>query len=346
MTKIDLINIQTVRQGTEFTNVAIVSLITKIPQLRTLALLIGTKSHVHTRYIRYYPSAKHPQLLTAPVEIQGDRKLISVNNYIDHLLCAEQNTTFYGEKNQNLLINSRCFMILNGYIMKSFLFTAKALKQEEQGSESSQPSYSLVPPEFQELAEYEIPKFYKTISVKESPDYLAVHGRNTVDHHQEIFVFKKGRKQVWTSTYTSAGMETTYAIAKWHDGTTWMYVNEIGSELKVYLIGNMTLEVKEGYDKTEQLRMLYSTFGRPSEVVDYTEEFRFSENLVRKSNILLVIYGSFGGFFGVIFIFWCCYCCIWRCVHLGLKKIFKKKKRRIVPILVKKLKKKEKIKND
>ena len=150
-----------------------------------------------------------------------------------------------------------------------------------------------------------------------------------------INIFKKGRKQVWTSVYASADTTACYAIGRWFDGTSWLYVEEVGAELTLYLIGNMTLEVKEGFNTSEGLRMLYSTFGRPSEVEEHMEEFRFSQNLVRKSNLLLVVYGSVGGFFGLIVIIGCC-CCFWRCVYVGFVKRFQKREKRMIPVLVKK----------
>ena len=312
--------------------VGIVSMVTKYKSLRTLAVLIGTKSHVITEYLRYDPSTKNPDQEVSLVKIPTTHKIVTLNGSLDHISCAEDRTTTFGGLNSSLLISSKCVIILNGYLMRTLNFSATAYSYDVLDTESS--VFSLGNPKLTKINEYEIPRFFKTISIKDSPNYLAVHAMDTVDHHQEFLVFQKGRKQVWTSVYASAESTASYALGRWHVGTTWMYVNEIGSELKVYLIGNMTLEVKQGYNTTGQLKMLYSTFGNPSEVDSYTQGFRFSDNLVRNNSLVLVVYGSVGGFFGLLFILGFC-CCFCRCVYVGLAERFGKKEKRMIPVLVK-----------
>ena len=332
------ITTRTVGRRAKFMKVAIISMMTKIQSLRTLAVVIGTKSHLIAEYLNYDPSVKHPKLSTDLVNTPNVPTILTLNGSLDYIICSDAKTLKIGGFSTNLMINSRCVIILNGYLMRSLNFSSSANTYAPLDSESM--LYSLSKAEFSEINEYEIPRFYETISVQESPDYLAVHVINNHDNHQEILVYKQRRRQVWVSVYASAEMATTYSLGKWFDGTTWDFVNEIGSELKVYLIGNMTLKVLQGFNSIGKLQILYATFGRPSEVENYTLGFKFSENLVRKNNILLVVYGSIGGFFGVVVIIWCCYCWIFRCVYLCLKRMFEKKERKMIPVLMKKNKKK------
>ena len=99
------------------------------------------------------------------------------------------------------------------------------------------------------------------------------------------------------------------------------------------MIGNMTMEVGEGYDSVEDLNLLYSTFGKPRKVESFVQGFRFSETLQVKSNLFLMIYGAVGGFFGVIIALWFCYCCIFRCLYVWFVKRFDKKEKRLLPVL-------------
>ena len=320
--------------------VAIVSMMTEITSLRSLVVLIGTRSHIITEFVYYNPSIKDRRLRTSFLQIPKKQSMLTLNSSVDYIQCSNAEVTHSGTgkiEEPNLLINSKCLISSNGYLMKSFIFTAKAVKITDS---SQKHSFSLITPEFQEFEVYEIPRFYKTVSMQQSPYYLAVHVRNTEDNHQEILIYKRSRRYVWTSIYASADMEATYSIGEYYDGTSWVFVDEIGSELKVYLIGDMTLEVKEGYDTTGQLRMLYSTFERPSEVLNFSQDFIFSDNFKRKSNLLLVVYGSVGGFFGMIVVIGCC-CCFWRCVYVGFVKRFQKREKRMIPVLVKKHKKKK-----
>ena len=328
------ISIRTIGRRAEFSKVAIVSMMTKIRSLRTLAVVIGTKSHLIAEYLQYYPSIQHKKIDTSLTKIPYSQTIISLNSSLNYIKCSDPETTA-GE--YGLLINSRCVVVMDGYLIKSLNFTSQVLSYSVLDAETV---YSLSKIQFKEINEYEIPRFYETISARESPDYLAIHAMNTVDNHQEILIFKTGRRQVWTSVYSSANMETAYDIGKWNDGTSWMFLNEIGSELKVYLIGNMTLEVIGGYDSKGELRLLYSTFGRPSEVERYNREFKFFHKQVKDSNTLLVVYGSVGGIFGVLVILWCC-CCVGRCSYFCIKRKFYKRERKVFPILRKKKKRKK-----
>ena len=323
------INIGTIGRRTSFMDVGIVSLMTKSPQMRTLAIIIGTKSHILTKYLYYSSSKKDRHLKTTQVKILGFPRPLPLNGWINYLECSENPVNDFQSDKKDFLVKAKCNVVLNGYLMRTMVFSARIFRMKAS-------LYYITTPTYNFEYEYEIPRFFNIISTRSSEDYTAVHLSDQRDYHQEILLFKRGRKQVWVSNYASSDTETTYDIGKWVDGTTWLYINEIGSDLKVYLVGNITIEVEKGYDSAGELKMFYSTFEKPSEVENFTQEFMFSENLVRKSNLLLVIYGGIGGFFGVLLILWCCYCWIWRCVFLHLETKFHKKEKRWIPILVKK----------
>ena len=167
--------------------VSLISMMTKIKSLRTLAVVIGTKSHIITEYIHYDPEANDLDQKVSFVKVPESNKILTLNGSLDHISCLDEKTTNFGAFNSTLLISSRCMIILNGYLMMSLNFTAQGHSYVVLDAEAS--VYSLDQGEFSKINEYEIPRFYETVSIKDSPDYVAVHGINTVDHHQEFFIY-------------------------------------------------------------------------------------------------------------------------------------------------------------
>ena len=330
VTPVPSISSKSIGRETEFSKIEIISMMTETPELRALMVVLGTTSQIVTQYVHYNPSIKNLELKTLPTNWQDPGLITTLNASLDYIRCENAIVTKYKEGPTR--VSSRCSVVFSNYLMKSLVIEAEISHLSSYGGQGY---YFLSTPSCSFAHEYEIPRFFEVISVKVSRDYLAVHALSTLDYHNEILVYKRGRREVWSSAYSSYGGTVSYGLGLWKKTSSWLYVNEFGTALKVYLIGNMTMEVEEGYDVSESLRLAYSTFGRPREVESYIQEFKFSENLVRKSNLFLFIYGSVGGFFGVIIFLWCC-CCIFRCVYIRFIKKFHKREKKMVPILIKK----------
>ena len=308
VTPIGSISSKSLGREAEFSKVDIISMMSETPELRTILVVLGTASHIFTQYIHYDPSMRHPKLKTLPT-IWNDQTstTITLNSSMVYINCETTIITKY--KNNQTKASSRCMVVLNNYLMKSLVYEADILNLS---ISKGKQNYILSTPSYRFEHEYEIPRFFEVISDRVSPDFIAVHAVSTLDYHHEILVYKRGWREVWCSAYSSYEDTVSYDLGIFTDGTSWLYVNEYQTNIKAYLVGNMTMEVEEGYNMSESLSLAYSTFGRPSEVESFSQEFTFSENLVRKSSLFLFVYGSVGGFFGVVVIIWCCYCCIFR----------------------------------
>ena len=330
------ISSKSIGREVQFKKVEIISLMFKITELRAMLVVIGTDSHVMTQTINYDPSLLNPSLKTIETRWPTTTSVLALNGTLDYIHCEDPRIKEY--KRRNSKVRARCLVVKNQYLLKEINFTAHISNQSLPGVESF---FYLSSPKFYLGVEYEIPRFFEISVVKVSPDYIAIRAVNTQDYHKEILVYKRGLRDVWSSSYCSYESTSSFDIGKWSDGKTWIFVNEYHTALKSYLIGNMTLEVGEGYNSAESLDIIYSTYSKPSKVFKFTKKFEFAEKLVKKNNLILVVYGGVGGLFGVIIILWCC-CCIWRCLYVCLIKRFIKREKRMVPILVKKPKKKNK----
>ena len=329
------ITTRTTGRRTAFVDITIVSIMTKIHSLRALAVILTTKSHIITQYLQYKPSETNPatgEPGTTMINIPTIPTTLSLNGSINYIKCSKAVTQPPSNGTDDLLIiTSNCHVVINNYLMKTLIFSAKVTK-------TSKNSYNFSNPKFNPKFEYEIPRFYKVLSLQDSEDYIAVHAINKVDSHQEIFVFKKGWRPVWASTYASAEMTTSYDIGRWVDGRTRLYINEYGSNLKLYWIGNMTMEVLKGFNATGELNTLYSVFERPSDVVNFRKDFRFLDKEVKEDgSIFWFINGWLGGFLLLVIILWG-FWRIWVCFDACLRRRFGKRERRWTMILVKKSK--------
>ena len=312
-----------------FKKVEIISMMKIDPSLRTLAVIIGTKSHIHTEYVNYYQISEKSAKETTQVSISNFRSSLPMNGSLEYIKCEGATSEQLIIDENRILVNSACEVVISGYLMKTIIFQGEINKNVSKGIMQ----YVLGSPRFHFHHEYEIPRFYEIMSLVASLDYLAVHLVNTNDYHQEIMIYKRGRRHVWQSFYSSYETPTTYDIRNWGDGTTWIFINEIGVNMSVYLVSNMTLEVSAGYNSSPELEIVYSTFGSPRVVGRFNQTFSLSENLVKDSNLILVVYGAVGGFLGVVVLL--CFCsCLWKCVYDCCVQRLARRKKRLVPVLV------------
>ena len=332
VTPIITVSSKSLGKQVEFSGIEIISMMTETPQLRTLLVVLGTESHIITQYVHYDPSVNNPKLETLPLEWHNRASATGLNASLEYIRCEK--AVVKKDKNSSTRVTSRCLVVVSNYLMKTLVYEAKISNWSLSGGNQV---YSFSTPSSDFGDEYEIPRFFRVSSIRVSRDFIAVRVISTLDYHNQILVYKRGRREVWSSAYSSYETTVSYDLGVYKNTTNWLYINEFGTTLKVYKIGNMTMEVKEGYNATESLSLAYSTFGRPREVEAYRQDFKFLENLKRKDNTILFIFGSLGGSFGILILLWC-YCCIFRCVYLWFVKRFDKREKKMVPRLVKKSK--------
>ena len=307
--------------------VEVVSLATEVGSLRTLAVVIGANSRLMVRYVSYSLTETASE---AVVEYRNGGRQWVMNSTVDDVTCSQPRVNTTNKTIEGVIeVKADCEVAIGGYRVEAMSFTAKITNFSVFGQER----YQIDPAELQTNFEYKIPRFYHLNQILIPEDYLAILTKNQQDYHKEVLVYKRGHPEVWTSVYVSYEASFSYFIGKWADNVTWMIVSEEGSELTVYKIGNMSMEVLEGFESKGSLDILYSTFSRPSEVDRFSEEFEFAETLAKRTNLILVVYGGVGGFFGVVVILWCCYCWIFRLLYMCLVRRFGKREKRMLPVL-------------
>ena len=334
------INAKSLGRRAVFHQVAIISLMKKNKWLGALNLAIAARSHIFLIYAHYdsriSDSKQNSSIVTSP----DVPEVLGMNGYLQYIKCSKE---MWKEENKNKEINtesivsSQCLVVLNNYLVKTLIISTQISSSSD---DNGLTLYSLKNGKLEFGDEYEIPRFYNVISIKSSLKYLAVHAVNKVDFHQEIMVYKRGRRHVWGSAYIYYEAVSSYAIGRWIDGSFWVFVKQAGKSRDCYMIGNMTMEVKSGYNSSENLTLLYSTFERPRQVSRYIQEFGFSENLERNEYLLLVICGAILGVYVALMFSWLCWS-IYRWIYVSYFKTLGKKKKRMVPILIKKRKEKD-----
>ena len=113
-----------------------------------------------------------------------------------------------------------------------------------------------------------------------------------------------------------------------------MSVKDVGANVNAYLIGNMTLEVKDGYQKNESLEFIYSRFSEQRLVENFTQRLHFSEWKVRKIDWWLVVKIGFGIYFGLMILLRCG----WTTKGIFSRYIKRRRERKWIPVLIRKRK--------
>ena len=247
LTQMKDISTKSLGRKLQFSKVEIISMMTDTPELRSMLVVLGTTSYIFAQYAHYDPSLKNKNLKRVRASWPGLPSKIPLNASLEYLRCENATTT--NSNNSLTKVSSRCMVVVGSYLMKSFVYKtliSKHFHKDNQIYFFSSPSYSFG-------SEYEIPRFYKVISVKPSPEFIAVHAVNSLNYHNEIFVYKRDRREVWSSIYSSYEKTVCYDIGIWKDSTTWLYMNELKTSLKLYFVGNMTMEVGGGTTRPKGL---------------------------------------------------------------------------------------------
>ena len=312
-----------------FTALDIVSLSHKAPQVRSMLLVIGTQTKVILRFLNFRSLTKTNTSVwsyNAPVTLPQP----GVLNFIH---CTVGEDTPSKSISQSFDIHSVCKLVVNSFIVKEVEVNTGYWNMTS--NKSTHESISLNYPMTSLLSTYKLPRNSTVKSIIESEGYIGILAQNAVSYHKNLLIYKRGLPDVWSSIFIGYMSISTFEMTTLDSGITIVILKEGGTNLKVYQIGNMSLEVAEGYGKEGKFELFYSTF-QDSRVVDSEEGvIEFAEFLKVDSNIFLFVYGSIGGFFGVIVLLWCC-CCLWRCVYVCcIKRFIKRREKSLVPMLVK-----------
>ena len=295
--------------------------------LKAFTLVVGTKRSIIATNINYWPFGSNNNTV---LEVDDTFKIMSLNSGISHIECTEKNIMTKNKNTGVIKLSRRCQLVVRNYIVKTLTIETEIKKVTSAGEKTI---YQIGAPGFRPGAEYMMPRSLKAVNCFGSRDYIAVLARHEVDYHMDVLVYKRGYPYVWAALYSSYESYPAYMIYLW-GGRTWISVKDVNSNVNPYLIGNMSLGVSEGHKKKESLEFLYTDFGDMSLVRNLTLKMQFSELIKRKNNLILVLSGSIGGFFGLVVLLCCC-CCLGRGVYEFIKRRFMKREKRWVPIVVK-----------
>ena len=296
--------------------------------LKAFTLLIGTKRSIIAASILYWPTDGGGE---APLLKVGEAlKTMRMNSRISQVECHEKNRMKVDQQSGIITLSRRCEVVVRDYIVQTIMIKTEIKKSV---TRSGKTGYDISAPEVKAENEYMMPRYFKAVSCFGSRDYIAVLARHDIDYHMDVLVYKRGYPYVWVALYASYESYPAYIVYQW-EGRTWIDVKDVGSNIGGYQIGNMSLEVEEGYVKKESLKFLYSEFGDMSVVDNLTQMVEFSEWKVKKSSVILVVYASIGGFFGSLILLCFC-CCLGRCVYECVEEKYIKRQKVWVPVLVK-----------
>ena len=317
--------------GDDIHSIEVIPLTMRDPNLKTVVLVVGTESRIVLKFVQLRLFTNDNKLLVnQPHQVfrytqNGLLDFITCYDIIDKPIPGTQHTR---------IVEARCEAIVRAYIMQTLRFEFKIENTTENGNSASS-DVKIHEPMKTVLNEYYIPRFSKIIKIIPSDDFIGVLTENRRDYHKEFLIYKRGVEEVWSSMFVPYEMTSSFELKKVRDGNTYAFIKEIGTNLKAYKISNMSLEVGQGYDKRGQFQFVYSTFGYQQAVKGLQGTVEFKENLVKHNNIILVIYGSVGGFFGFIILLWCC-CCFWRCIYVCFFRKLEKREKLMVPKLIQK----------
>ena len=295
-------------------------------EVRTMLLVIGTQTRVTFKYVHFTPPTK----VNVSVTMFGGINKEDQPGNLEFVHCSKGQK--FSDGGQNYQINSVCKIVLNSYIMKELLIKTGYYNVTSQGSINERITMQNTRSYF--MAEYYLPKDSRVDQIIESEGYIGVLVINTLYYHKSLLIYKRGLGDVWSSIYIGYDTISTFEMEKLDSGVTIVILKEEDSDVKVYQVGNMTLEIKDGYDKVGKFEVFYTAFENSSLVSTLKGSVPFAEHLVVPHYIFLYIYGFVGSFFGFFVLLWFC-CCLWRCIYVCcIRRVFKTQKE-MIPILVK-----------
>ena len=309
----------------------IVSMSMTQPYLRTFLVAVGTESRIGFLFMKYKPLNKeNHNFIQQPLVSQIHPQFGSLD-YID---CSRVENSHIPKKPKITYIKASCVIAIRAYTLKTFDVLVNITEQSAPGVLFKNFIFSQMKlkPKFS----HKIPRFSKILVVQGAKDYIAVLVSDLRDFHKEILIYKRNFSYVWASVYIGYEQHATFELKTVADGRTFIFMKTTGSDFIVYQLSNSTISVSEGYEVSGSFELAYSTFQAPRVVSQLSGVVSFSDHLVVKSNFLLVIYGSIGGFFGFIVLIWCC-CCLWRCIYVCVfRRFFEKREKHMKPVFVKK----------
>ena len=312
----------------EFTSLDVLSISETAPKVRTMVLVIGTQTKVELEYVHFRPIKGSNTTVNSP----GTTFSESQSGILNFIHCSKSSQSGSEEGSNSQTVTSICKIVVNSFVMKEVIVSTGFINETESGSIAAE--IELIAPVIRPLADYFLPRYSKVEGIIESEGFIGVLVSNTVYYNKQLVIYKRGLADAWSSIFIGYQRLSTFEMTELLGGRTLVILKTEGSNMRVFEVGNMSLEVKEGYESIGDFEMFYTDFEDDSLVGVLNGSVGFAEHLAVKSNIFLYVYGLVGGFFGFFVLLWCC-CCLWRCFYLCYRNKFVKREKRAVPILVK-----------